>query len=139
MTQQTIPRSSRPGYHRAYQAARRNYGYRRMVDATVTIRMIRALRRIGYTNVLIAEGTGLGHPNVIGNLANDSNTGPRQRVFADTAKAVAAYYWQHHNKPRTGFHAQRTATFAAKRGWPSPAAWDDITDLSERPKGVLKA
>ena len=44
-----------------------------MVDATVTVRMIRALRRIGYTNVAIAEGTGLGHPNVIGNLANEPN------------------------------------------------------------------
>lgn len=139
MTRAQTPRSSRPEYARAYQAARRNYGYRRMVDATVTVRMIRALRRIGYTNVLIAEGTKLGHPNVIGNLANDSNTGPRARVFVDTAKAVAAFYWAHHDKPRLDFHGRRTATFAAKRGWASPVAYDDIENTRERPKGVLRA
>jgi hypothetical protein len=110
-----------------------------MVDATVTVRMIRALRRIGYTNVAIAEGTGLGHPNVIGNLANETNSGPRQKVFAETAKAIAAFYWEHQDQPRMDFHGRRTATFAAKRGWAPPAAWDDITNLSERPKGLIKA
>lgn len=139
MTAQAIPRSRRPGYHRAYQTLRRNYGYRSMVDATVTVRMIRALRRIGYTNVLIAKGAGLSHPNVIGNLANDTNTGPREKVFRDTAEAVAAFYWRHHDKPRLDHHGKRTATFAAKRGWASPAAWDDITDTKEAPKGVVTA
>jgi hypothetical protein len=136
---QTILRSENPAYHRAYQAARRNYGYRSMVDATVTVRMVRALRRIGYTNVLIAEGCGLSHPNIIGNLANETNSGPREKVFRDTADAVAAFYWRHHDKPRLDFHGRRTATFAAKRGWASPMAWDRIEDIHERPKGVLKA
>ena len=135
----TTLKTENPAYHRAYQRARRYYDYRSMVDATVTVRMIRALRRIGYTNVLIAEGCGLSHPNIIGNLANDTNTGPRERVFRDTADAVADFYWRHHNKPRLDFHGRRTATFAAKRGWASPWSWDDITDLSEQPKGVVKA
>lgn len=132
-------RSDNPAYHRAYQRARRYYDYRSMVDATVTVRMIRALRRIGYTNVAIAQGCGLSHPNVIGNLANETNTGPRQRVFRDTADAVAAFYWGHHDKPRLDLHGKRTATFAAKRGWASPLAYDCITNIKERPKGVIKA
>ena len=135
----TTLKTENPAYHRAYQRARRYYDYRSMVDATVTVRMIRALRRIGYTNVLIAEGCGLSHPNIIGNLANDTNTGPRERVFRDTADAVADFYWRHHNKPRLDFHGRRTATFAAKRGWASSWAYEDITDLSEQPKGVVKA
>lgn len=141
MTRQTTPRSRRPGYGAAYQAARRNYGLTLMVDATVTVRMVRALRRIGYTNVAIAEGTKLGHPNVIGNLANESNhqVRPRTSVHTNTAKAVAAFYWQHHDKPRTDPMGRRTATYAAKRGWASPAAYDDITNTNERPKGVVKA
>lgn len=139
MPRQTIHPSSRPEYSRAYAAARRNHGYRRMVDATVTARMIRALRRIGYTNVLIAQGTGLGHANVIGNLANDTNSGPREHVYAETARAVAAFYWRHHTKPRTDHHGKRTAAFATRAGWASPMAYDNITDLSERPKGVVAA
>ena len=135
----TTLKTENPAYHRAYQRARRYYDYRSMVDATVTVRMIRALRRIGYTNVLIAEGCGLSHPNTIGNLANDTNTGPRERVFRDTADAVADFYWRHHNKPRRDVHGKRTATFAAKQGWASPLAYEDITNTKEAPKGVVKA
>lgn len=137
MPQRTILRSDCTS--EARYAKFRRAGYRRMVDSTVTVRMIRALRRIGYTNVLIAKGTGLGHPNVIGNLANDTNPGPRNKVFTETAEAIAAFYWAHQDKPRLDFHGRRTATFAAKRGWAPPAAYDRIEDITERPKGVVKA
>ena len=139
MIQAKTPPSHKHGYQRAYAAARRNYGYRRMVDATVTVRMIRALRRIGYTNVAIAEGCGLGHSNHIGNLANTSNTGPRREVYKDTAEAIADFYWKHQNKPRTDRVARQTIAFAVKRGWASPWAYDDITNVMEQPKGVVAA
>jgi hypothetical protein len=137
VTQLTIPRSEHMTGAR-YAKLRRS-GYHRMVDSTVTVRMIRALRRIGYSNRAIAAGTGLAHPNVIGNLANETNPGTRTKVFVETAEAVADFYWRHHNKPRTDADGRRMATWAARRGWASPMAYEDITDLSERPKGVLKA
>lgn len=133
----TIPRSEHMTGAQ-YAKLRRN-GYHRMVDSTVTVRMIRALRRIGYSNKAIAAGTGVAHQNVIGNLANETNTGLRSKVYVETAEAVAAYYWRHHGRPRTDADGRRMTTWAAKRGWPSPMAYDDITDPSDQPKGVVPA
>ena len=140
MPRATIPPSKRPGYAARYAKLHRN-GVDLSVEVTVTRRMLQALRAIGYTRTEIADGTGVGNARYIGNLSNSSGAGgPRERVYLRTAKAVEDFYWLHHEKPRDETPDHRKAvTYARRMGYAPPAAWDDVTDLNERPKGVLKA
>lgn len=140
MTQAMIPRSKRSGYAARYAKLHRN-GVDLSTDATVTQRMLQALRAIGYTRSEIAEGTGVGNARYIGNLSNASGgSGPRKSVYLKTAKRIEDFYWGHYDEPRSGTpDSSKAITHARKAGFPAPASWDDITDTSERPKGVLKA
>lgn len=109
-------------------------GYRLTVDATVTSRMVRALRRIGYSNARISREAGVGNTQYVSTLARFGK--PKVRIA--TAEAIADYYWRHHLKPLDDPDAKKVITHAKKAGMAPPAAFDDITDLSEQPKGIRK-
>lgn len=129
--------SKQTAYAARYAKLHRN-GVEFSTDVTVTRRMLQALASIGHTFARIAEELGTDRAYV-SNLANGSaGGGPRQRVYLRTAKAVEAYYWANHNKPLSDVGAKRAITYARKRHWAAPAAWDDITDLQDKPKGVLR-
>lgn len=132
-------RSKAPQYANRYAKMHR-HGVRLTVDATVVRRMIRALNAIGYTNGEISAEAGVGCPSYVGNLTRGSaGGGPRTKVQLKTAQRIEAYYQEHHDKPRLSRPGnKRAATFARKRRYPPPAAWDDINDLSEKPKGVVR-
>lgn len=109
-------------------------GYRLTTDATVTTRMIRALRAIGYSNARISREAGIGNTQYVGALAN----GRKERVRLATAEAVAAYYELHQHRPLDDPDAKKVITHAKKAGMAPPAAWDSITDISDSPKGLRK-
>lgn len=133
------PRSKRPDYAARYNKLH-SIGHRTTVDATVTRRMLQALRAIGYSSLVMSEALGWGEHWVrdltTGRVVNNHTA---QSVHVSTANRVAAFYWAHHMKPRTGRGAQRCINAARAAGWPSPMAYDDITNPHEAPKGVIRA
>jgi hypothetical protein len=60
-------------------------------------------------------------------------------VHLETARAIDRLYAELHDTHPEGDIATRTRLRAMRLGFAAPAAWDDITDKSERPKGVLRA
>ncbi|MDG4798962.1 hypothetical protein [Micromonospora sp. WMMD980] len=94
------------------------------IDATGTIRRIRALAAIGHTLTAIAEGIGWTLQN-LSHLAH-SDAGPRGRhVEVRTAQAVAGLYDSWSMTVPTGWVCDRARRRAAELGWPPPLAWDD--------------
>lgn len=131
-------KSKSSAYASRYAKLSRN-GVEFTMDATPTRRMLQALARIGHSFTRIAEALDTDRA-YISSLANaSSGGGPRERVYVRTAKAVEAYYQANQNSPLSDPGAKRAITYARKRGWAAPAAWDDITSLDEKPKGVTIA
>lgn len=124
--------SRKPRYMNRYNKMYRT-GVRLSTDATVPARQVQALRAIGYSNAVIAEGTGL-TLDAVSKLVS----GKRVRVYLDTAKVIREFYDSHQDVPASGPHAQKVRTWATKARLAPPAAWDDINDPTERPKGVLR-
>lgn len=133
MPQQTIPRSKTPEYRRKYEYYVEAHGYRATVDGTVTRRKLEALQAIGYPLSHIGARMGRSQQSL-------SKTVHRATlVHQCTAKAIDRLYDELHDTRPEGDIAHRTRLRAMRLGYAPPAAWDSISDLSERPKGVLKA
>lgn len=97
-----------------------------VVDPTGTQRRLQALAAIGWNNQRIADRLGWRWQNVRA-LA----CGTPQHVFKATADRVAAIYRDLCAQPGPSAHARAAA---ARRGWLSPIAWDNIDDPNARPQ-----
>lgn len=98
------------------------------VDATVTRRRIRALNILGHSLPGIEAVCGVKATTL--RAIRDEVV---QVTDAAYAQAVAMAYGR--LEYSAGGSAQ-TRRHAIERGWAPPAAWDDIADLREKPKGV---
>lgn len=98
----------------------------RPVDATGSIRRIRALMAIGHFSYDIATAGDL-DKSIIVHLTNGHLT----TVRADTADKIRTAYAALCGKPGGSVRNRRRA---AREGWPSPIAWDDdIDDPTAKP------
>ncbi|MBP5870903.1 hypothetical protein [Streptomyces scabiei] len=91
----------------------------RDVDATGTVRRIRALMAIGWPLAHLAPRFGL-YVTALERIAN----GQLQHVRATTADTIALDYRYLAGMPGP---SQRARNEAARRGWHGPAAWDERT------------
>lgn len=98
----------------------------RDVDATGTVRRLRALVAIGWPIAHLAKRLGM-YDTALGNIAR----GQLEHVRATTAEAVAALYRELCCIPGPN---QRVRDGARKKGWHGPIAWDDIDDPNEQPE-----
>jgi len=98
----------------------------RDVDATGTMRRLRALVAIGWPIGQLAPQFGI-FSTALGNIAR----GELAHVRATTADTVALHY-QH--LTRTPGPSNRSRILARKKGWHGPAAWDDIDDPTAVPE-----
>jgi hypothetical protein len=87
----------------------------RDIDATGTVRRVRALIAIGWPIAQLAPLLGL-HRDALGVIAR----GDRRLVRAETADQVAGAYRRLAATPGT---SARSRALAAARGWHGPAAW----------------
>ncbi|GAA2485003.1 hypothetical protein GCM10010406_21570 [Streptomyces thermolineatus] len=90
------------------------------INAVGSIRRIRALIAIGYPIIRIAEAVGMSK-NALGRVINHEH----DKLTAENARAIADVYRRWAGTPGP---SARARAHAAKRGWASPAAWDDIDD-----------
>lgn len=108
------------------------------VDATGTRRRIQALAAAGWPLNRIARELGWRRSKVSLVL------GTFERVTVPTALAVRALYEQLWDKPCPAANGNEAAgirkakAHARRMGWAPPAAWDDIDDPRDRPKGVRR-
>lgn len=119
----------------AHSEARRNLWRKRYVrgvdrlyiDATGTIRRIRALMALGwrYRDIDNLAGYQTSRASWAHNLV------VQQRVHIDTAERVARIYDE---LSMSRGPSNRLRNLAAKNGWAPPLAWDDIDDPAEQPK-----
>lgn len=94
------------------------------VDATGTVRRIRALQALGWRYRDIDEAAGRGGRNWAHNLTTQA------RVHLDTAELVEAVYDRLSMTPGP---SDRVRKHAQKMRWAPPLAWDDI-DHDEAPR-----
>lgn len=97
----------------------------RDVDATGTVRRLRALVAIGWPIAHLAKRLGM-YDTAVGNIAR----GELAQVRATTAENVAALYRELCRLPGP---SQRARIDARKKGWHGPLAWDDIDNPAEEP------
>lgn len=99
------------------------------VDATGSIRQVRALMAIGREANEIKAATGLAH-NIISRLVN----GHAEHVFRGTAAAIGDAYERMCMTPGT---SARSRNRAAREGWAPPLAWEglDMSSPDARPEG----
>jgi transcriptional regulator with XRE-family HTH domain len=109
-----------PTIHDAHEATR--------VDSTGTVRRLRALVAIGHTQASIADALGV-YRSVITHIT----AGDHAQVTVATARNIANLYTQWRWRPGTSVRARN---HAAKRGWASPLAWDDIDNPAETPEAT---
>jgi DNA-binding CsgD family transcriptional regulator len=98
----------------------------RDVDATGTVRRVRALVAIGHPVAHLAQQFGI-YPTALGNIAR----GELQNVRATTADTIALEYRE---LCRTPGPSQRARNEARRKGWHGPLAWDDIDDPNCEPE-----
>lgn len=103
-----------------------------LIDALGTRRRIRALQRLGWTNQLIGEATGM-------NWALPDRSVKRlmytTKVSAETARAIDRAYRLLENRRGPSRPVERRAI---AKGWAPPGAWDDIDDPDCEPQGMTK-
>ena len=92
-----------------------------LVDATGTIRRLRALAVNGWSHADIAAALGCADPSSIA----DYKSG--QRVHSDTHYAVKELYDRVQMQPGPGRYRRRVERHAKRQGWHSCWAWDDDT------------
>jgi hypothetical protein len=98
------------------------------VPSTGTMRRIQALAVMGWPISHTAQAAG-----IRGTQVNELMAGRRKRIPRVQAEAVEAVFRQRWNMPGP---SPRTRTIAARNGWVSALAWDDIDDPNEKPQGV---
>jgi transcriptional regulator with XRE-family HTH domain len=91
---------------------------RALVPSGPTVRRLQALAAAGWTLQALADRLGVWRQHV-----SVVQSGDRELVRADTARAVARVYRDLHMTPGPNRH---TAARARRRGWLPPLAWDDI-------------
>ncbi|MFB7899900.1 hypothetical protein ACFC1B_26630 [Streptomyces xiamenensis] len=104
----------------------------RQLDATGTIRRIRALYAIGHGQQAIADAAGI-ERYYVSRLIGDAPLRVSSRLAGQIARAYRTL-------SRTPGDSKRAATRARREGWHSPAAWDgdaidDPCALPERDSG----
>lgn len=101
----------------------------RTVPARGTVRRLKALAVMGYTNPAIGRESELSAHRI----SEIVNRGERSVVKAKTAQAVTEFYRRAVLSPApSGAMALRTANRARALGWDGPGAWDD-PDTDEFP------
>lgn len=116
-----------------------NLGDSTVIDATGTVRRLRALVALGWSQAKLAQRLGLTPSNFTTTINAD-------RVLVRTARAVRGLYDELWNQAppedthREKLAASRARNLASARGWVSPLAWDDdsIDDPAARPRGIRK-
>jgi DNA-binding CsgD family transcriptional regulator len=106
-----------------------------LIDATGTVRRLRALVAIGHSQTALATRLGV-TPPTISVLIH-----PRHdRVSIQTYWSVAKLYSELWTQPVEGPEGERSRNKAKANNWVSPLAWDDIDDPKARPniRGVAK-
>jgi transcriptional regulator with XRE-family HTH domain len=91
---------------------------RALVPSGPTVRRLQALAAAGWTLQALADRLGVWRQHV-----SVVQSGDRELVRADTARAVTRVYRDLHMTPGPNRH---TAARARRRGWLPPLAWDDI-------------
>lgn len=94
---------------------------RALLPALGTVRRLRALAAIGWTQTDLADRMGMQVTNFSGLIL-----GYRPRVTAATAAAAAELFRSAWDKPRLGGWSDRARQIAAARRWVGPLGWDDI-------------
>lgn len=125
-------RSRQRGYGVRYSKMYRS-GHRLSVSPIGDMRRIQALRRIGYSTISIAGGTGLS-PSTIRKISQ----GKQIRIGIQAHKKIVTFYEEHSWHPRVDTQAKTAAAYAKKWNWAPPGAWDDIDNPEDTPKGVLR-
>lgn len=97
-----------------------------------TVRRVRALVAIGYSFTDLADMLPVTHRHLT-RIA----VGELDMVRGTTREAVSRLYDRLALRPRVGADATHARRFAARRGWASPLAWDDI-DRDARPVGMRR-
>lgn len=118
---------------RRYRRRRYLAGQHLTVDALGTVRRIRALHCLGWSQRALAERLGVSAGRV-----GHMTIAKYPRVNIDTATKVAALYEElcMTLPPETQF-TRRMRNYARKQGWAPPLAWDDIDDPDEQPSGLI--
>lgn len=111
-----------------------------LVDATGTIRRMRALRRLGWSSAAIAKRAGRSKQWAQGLTRNRKVS----RATAKTIRTLCDELSMSIPPARTrGELASmvRARKHAERQGWPAPLAWDDdtIDDPAAMPSGVKEA
>jgi hypothetical protein len=124
-------RTAHNEHKRAVRARKQREGLDRFrIDPTGTRRRIRALIRMGWRYTDMDRWLGNRAPST-----HNINRSDTMHVHTDTAAAVKRMYDA--LSMQLG-PSERNRAVAARRGWPSPLAWDDdtIDDPKARPAGV---
>ena len=104
-----------------------------LVPAWPVARRLRALQALGWTWTLIADRAGLAPTHV-------QRIHQQQRCTAAARQAVIAVYDTMSMETPPDIRATRCArTYAARRGYAPPLAWDNIDDPDEQPQGIAPA
>lgn len=114
-----------------------DHGPNKPIEASGTVRRIRALIAIGWTRTEIARGIGWSLAN-LGTMLHRGAEPWAGFVEVRTAAAVSALYDRLSMHPSTGPHSARARAEARSNGWPPPLAWDDdeIDDPAAAPTEV---
>lgn len=101
------------------------------VPSIGTVRRIQALQALGWTHAQIADAADLTVECIRSPICRGTN------VYRSTAEGVAEAYDALAMKVAPDSrNARWCRTFARRKGWPPPLAWDDIDDPNEVPRGL---
>lgn len=111
---------------------------RAVLPATGTVRRLRALVAIGWTQTELSDGLGMQRGNFSRLIL-----GTRDRVTAATAERTSEMFSAMWDGTRAGTYADLARAIAKRRGWVGPLGWDDIdsdpepavVEQSEQTKG----
>lgn len=109
-----------------------------IVDNLGSVRRLQALAAAGWSQHRLAGMLGM-FPGNFGKIIH----GERGGILVSTAKKIEAFFDDHWDKePNANSRFERAGITRAKReaaakGWVTAAAWDDIDDPTEEPKGDI--
>lgn len=115
----------------AYRFDRAARGLNRRVRALGAARRLQALAYMGWTIEQISRLSGL-ERNHVGQIRRGARTG----ILLTTHQKIDRVFQQLAYKRATGRSGEWTRNYAKKQGYAPAAAWGDIDNPRERPKGV---
>lgn len=107
------------------------------VDVTPSTRRLRALTAIGYSNYRLATELGLSRNTILRIIG-----GTVPQIHGDTHALIAKHYERLSMRLPKPLNQQEAAGItraiarAAERGWQPPLAFNNIDDLTEKPRGA---